>query len=56
MKGCFGNNVVLNFQISQGSVAIQLRSGRNLYHSYIATQIVSLESADERILKIGHYP
>jgi len=30
MKGCFGNMVILNFQISQGSVATWLRCGGNL--------------------------
>jgi len=38
--------VIVNFRISQGSVATQLKWGKNCYHSYS----VFWESVGERIL------
>ena len=51
-KGCFRNIVVLNFKISQGNVATQLRWGGNLYHSYSE---FPYEFIGERSLKNSQY-
>ena len=54
-RGCFWNTNILDFQISQGSVATQLRWGRSLYNNCIANFLRNL--AVRRIVKVGvHLP
>ena len=53
-KNCFWNTNILDFQISQSSVATYLRWGGSLYNRSIK---ISAESHSERIVKIGvHLP